>query len=97
VDICPGDVVISKAGRDKNRYFIIIEKADENYVYIVDGDMRRIEKPKKKKIKHLQVVKNFPSPSTELEVIREKIHTSQRITDAEIRKCLQGLTRNSDA
>jgi large subunit ribosomal protein L14e len=91
-----GDVVISKAGRDKSRYFIIIEKADENYVYIVDGDLRRTDKPKKKKVKHLQVVKKFDSSSSELQVIREKIKNFQKVTNAEIRKCLQNLACDND-
>jgi ribosomal protein L14E/L6E/L27E len=45
--------VKSKAGRDKDRVFIIIEIIDELYVLIADGDLRKVEKPKKKKIKHL--------------------------------------------
>ncbi len=50
-DILIGQFVKSKAGRDKDRIFIIIEIVDEVYVRIVDGDLRRIESPKRKKIK----------------------------------------------
>ncbi len=49
----PGQIVRSKAGRDKNRFFIILMIRDEDYVYISDGDLRKIEQPKLKKIKHL--------------------------------------------
>lgn len=48
-----GDMVRSIAGRDQGRYFLILDVMDQNYVLIVDGDLRRIEKPKKKKVKHL--------------------------------------------
>jgi len=50
-----GRLVISKAGRDKGRYFCILSVIDEHFVSIADGDLRKIETPKKKKIKHLNV------------------------------------------
>lgn len=48
-----GDIVKSKAGRDAGRYFAVWEILDGMYVTIVDGDLRKLEKPKKKKIRHL--------------------------------------------
>lgn len=48
-----GQIVKSKAGRDKNRYFVIKELIDKDYVTIVNGTLRKVDKPKKKKIKHL--------------------------------------------
>ncbi|MDD3840356.1 MAG: hypothetical protein PHP06_07245 [Clostridia bacterium] len=50
-----GQLVLSKAGRDKGRYFLIWDIVDQDYVKIVDGDLRKIKKPKKKKIKHLVI------------------------------------------
>jgi len=55
-DISPGQLVRSKAGRDKDRLFIIIGITDDQYVTIVDGDLRRVEKPKRKKIRHLSKI-----------------------------------------
>lgn len=52
--IRPGDIVISKAGRDKGRPLIVLENIDENFVLLVDGDLRPLEKPKRKKLLHLQ-------------------------------------------
>ncbi len=48
-------VATSLAGRDKGRTFVIVGVLDEEHVYIADGRMRKIEKPKKKKLKHLKV------------------------------------------
>ena len=48
-----GQVVISKNGRDKGKYFIILDIEDE-YLFLADGNLRTITKPKKKKIKHTQ-------------------------------------------
>ena len=47
-----GQIVSSKAGRDKN-YFLVIVKEDGNSVYVCDGKERPIERPKRKNIKHL--------------------------------------------
>ena len=47
-----GMFVLSKAGRDKNRIHLVV-KTEDDYVYIVDGGTRKIEKPKKKKKKHV--------------------------------------------
>lgn len=48
-----GRVVYSKSGRDKGKLFIIIEVVNENYVMLVDGDMRTIENPKLKNTRHI--------------------------------------------
>lgn len=49
-----GRVVISKHGRDKGRYMAII-LIDNKRVLVVDGKERKIEKPKPKNTKHLQL------------------------------------------
>lgn len=51
-----GQFVLSIAGRDKNRIFMVVDTIDENYVLIADGMLRSINKPKKKKLKHLKLV-----------------------------------------
>ena len=50
-----GSIALSLAGRDKDRTFIIVGVLDETYVYVADGRKRKIEKPKKKKLKHLRI------------------------------------------
>lgn len=45
-----GRLVLSKAGRDKDNSFIVIDILDDNYVYICDGDIHTLDKPKKKKL-----------------------------------------------
>lgn len=54
-----GELVVSIAGRDKGRYFIVVNIINEDYVKVADGDLRRIENPKKKNIKHLKSEKNI--------------------------------------
>ena len=50
-----GMLAKSKAGHDKGQVYVIYEM-DETYVYLVDGKIRGIEKPKRKKRKHVQVI-----------------------------------------
>jgi len=52
-----GDIVLALAGRDEGRIFAVLEILDENYVLIADGRSRRVDKPKRKKIKHLKLIK----------------------------------------
>ena len=52
-----GMFATSKAGHDKgNVYFIIRE--DQEYVYLVDGRLRTVDKPKKKNKKHVQIIRD---------------------------------------
>ena len=50
----PGRVVLSTQGRDEGRYFIVLQVIDENFVLMADGQSRKIDHPKKKKVKHLR-------------------------------------------
>ena len=50
----PGRVVLSTQGRDEGRYFIVLEVIDDNFVLMADGLTRKINHPKKKKVKHLR-------------------------------------------
>ena len=50
----PGRVVLSTQGRDEGRYFIVLEVIDANFVLMADGLTRKVDHPKKKKIKHLR-------------------------------------------
>lgn len=77
-----GQVVYSKCGRDKRRPFIIFD-FDDQYLYLVDGDLRKLEKPKKKKKIHVQIVNKIDYN------IKEKLDGSLYLLDADIRKALE--------
>lgn len=84
-----GEIVKSKSGRDRGKFFVVLSKINEEYVLIVDGSLRKIDKPKKKKIKHLTRV-NAVS-----EEIREAILNNENINDAFIRRELERLGAKS--
>ena len=50
-----GMLAKSKAGHDKGNIYVIYD-VDDTYVYLIDGKIRKIENPKKKKIKHVQII-----------------------------------------
>lgn len=77
------DVVQALRGRDSGKYFIVIGIEDE-FALIVDGRGRRMEKPKRKKLKHLTLASNAGGRTA------EKLREGQKVTNAEIRKALAG-------
>lgn len=82
MDLYPGMIVYSVAGRDKGKYFIVISVI-ENYVEIVDGKIRRLEKPKRKKMKHIK------STQRDSLYIMEKIQGNRKLTNVDIKKSLR--------
>ena len=54
-DIKVGQVVISKAGRDKEGFFVVLEVIDDRYLLLADGKRRTLDNPKRKKAMHLQI------------------------------------------
>jgi ribosomal protein L14E/L6E/L27E len=67
-------VVLSLAGHDKGKLFAILASESENFVLIADGRHRKIQKPKKKKVKHLKALGELelknPASATNRELLR---------------------------
>lgn len=49
-----GLIVKACAGREKDGFFVILDN-DGKYALIADGRERKVEKPKRKSLKHLKV------------------------------------------
>ncbi len=67
-------------------YLIVIDANDE-YVYLCDGNLRKIENPKKKKIKHVEVTEFYS------EVIAEKVKNKNKISNQDIKKALKEILK----
>ncbi len=80
-DFQPGLVVFSKSGRDKGRAFVVLS-VDGEYLFLSDGDLRRLEKPKRKKQKHVQPT-NYVSHT-----INEALSKGIALLDADVRRAL---------
>jgi len=76
-----GQIIYSINGSDSKRYYIVVDINDE-YLFIVDGKRRTIEKPKKKKIKHIMIIDEANTR------IKEYIKNN-KLTNRECRKILK--------
>ncbi len=74
-----GDIVLSLAGRDAGRNFFVLA-VEEGYALVADGKLRRVDSPKRKKLKHLQFVAR-----PELRVC-EKLRAGEPVRSSELRK-----------
>lgn len=83
-EVLTGRIAISRAGRDKNRAFVIVAQLGE-YVMLVDGSLRKMDKPKKKKSKHVRLT---PESADD---VRPRLIDGDHVLDAEIRKNLIAL------
>ncbi len=79
MDIGKSDIIVSLAGRDKGQFFFVVD-TEEQYVLIADGKGRRLEKPKRKKRKHIQKVQQTDSR------VAEKIRTGDKVLNSELRR-----------
>ena len=50
-----GDIVISRAGHDKDKAFVVVSVVSDSFALIADGESRKVESPKLKRQKHLRV------------------------------------------
>ena len=81
MDISKSDIVISLAGRDEGKLFYVID-IEENFVLIADGKGRKLENPKRKKLKHVRRVSR-----TETRVA-VKIQNGDKVLNSELRRDL---------
>ena len=85
-----GQIVYSKSGRDKNMAFMVVS-VEGDYLYLADGRLRKLEQPKRKKIKHVQGTNCI---NIEL---KQKLETESYIQNAELAKALKDYNRNHSA
>ncbi len=64
MSIVKGSVVRAKAGRDRDKFFVVLQ-TDGGYAYIADGKRRKVQKPKKKKLIHLAPTNTVYEGSTD--------------------------------
>ena len=83
-----GAICKSLAGHDKGKLFVIIGETGE-YVSLVNGKSRPLEKPKQKNKKHIQIIHD-QDQTRRMELIRE-----EKLTDEEIRKLIRCYKRES--
>jgi len=81
MDISKADLVISLAGHDRGGLFYVIE-TDDPYVLVADGKGRKLENPKRKKLKHVR--KLFRTESG----VAAKLRAGEKVLNSELRRDL---------
>ncbi|MBQ7989806.1 MAG: KOW domain-containing RNA-binding protein [Oscillospiraceae bacterium] len=64
-DIRIGSIVRALAGREKDRFMMVTDIRD-GFVFLADGDERRLAAPKKKNIRHIALTKTVIDVTDEL-------------------------------
>jgi len=81
------DVVISTAGRDRGQWFYVI-KEEPVFLYLVNGKDRTLDKPKRKKRKHIQKVLRSETR------VAQKLRAGDKVLNGELRRDLATLSRD---
>ena len=85
-DINISDVVMTTAGRDVGQWFYVID-ADPVFLLLANGKDRTLEKPKRKKRKHVQKVLRSETR------VAEKMRSGDKVLNGELRRDLAFLAR----
>ncbi len=88
MDIDIADIVVSLNGRDKGKRLFVIA-TEGSYALLCDGKTRRIEKPKRKKLKHMRLEAKDTSHAA------MKLRNGERVTNSDIRRLLVRYSSNT--
>ena len=80
------DLVISTAGRDKGSLFYVIGE-EAQYLFLANGKDRPLDRPKRKKRKHVQKVLRSETR------VAEKLRCGDKVLNGELRRDLAFLAR----
>ena len=81
MEIAKSNIVRSDAGRDKGKLFVVLA-AEGEYLLLADGKTRKVEKPKRKKRRHVLFV------AADENRLTDKIKSNEKITNSELRRTL---------
>ena len=85
MDVTISNIVRSTAGRDKGDLFFVLA-TEGDFLLLADGKRRRVESPKRKRRKHVELVQEGSGPAA------DKIRSSEKITNSELRKALAAFS-----
>jgi len=89
MNIKKSNIVRAIAGRDMGKCFFVTETNGE-YAMIADGGTRKLEKPKRKKLKHLRL-ENSSESRTAI-----KIQCGVKVSNSELRRALAEFSAGPD-
>ena len=87
-DINISDVVVSRAGRDEGKWFYVIGE-DQDFLLLANGKDRPLDKPKRKKRKHVEKVLRSETR------VADKLRCGDKVLNGELRRDLAFLARET--
>lgn len=84
------DVVVSTMGRDQGECFYVIG-VEAQYVLLANGRNRTLEKPKRKKCRHIEKVLRSETR------VAGKLRSGDKVLNGELRRDLASLSRDMQA
>lgn len=88
MDFETGQIVISQAGHDKGRPFLVLQP-EGDFLLLADGRERKVTAPKRKRRKHVSAPRRFQHPAI------WKLQSGQPVLDSEIRRALAAFRDES--
>ena len=82
MELKTGMLVESRAGHDKGELYIVTDM-DNEFVYVCDGKIRTVDRPKKKKEKHVAKKSGVPG------IIAEKLIDRKSVTNEDIKRVIK--------
>ena len=89
-NIYVSDVVVSTAGRDQGSLYYVIS-TDEMFLMLVNGKDRPLDKPKRKKLRHVQKVLRSETR------VAAKLASGDKVLNSELRRDLAYIAREMQA
>lgn len=82
-----GMLARSKAGHDTGKVYVVMQ-ADEEFVYLADGRCRTVDKQKKKRRKHIQIIYRISA------ILQEKMEKGEELRNEHIQKAIKDYEKN---
>lgn len=86
----PGDIVISRKGKDENRRYVVLAILDERFALVADGYKRRFDRPKRKNMLHLLPI------GIQSEEVASSLRETGRVTNAKLRYAIGSSLRDAE-
>ena len=86
-DINISDVVVSTQGRDQGQWFYVVTQ-DPTYLFLANGKDRTLDRPKRKKRKHVQKVLRSETR------VAGKLIAGDKVLNSELRRDLASICQN---
>ncbi|MDD4169182.1 MAG: KOW domain-containing RNA-binding protein [Desulfotomaculaceae bacterium] len=83
-----GHLVSSIKGRDRGKYYLVVDILSQSMVLVADGEERKVENPKRKNIKHLHFFETTAGN------VSNKFMSGRRVTNMDIRNEIKSLADN---